>query len=277
MISSGLKFLRPILQLLCQSRIELKLRATFRGSDHSRKLELTPAAQRLAADAATALHCVAVSIDASRAISAGKAGLIRVAFTPASLAAHAGEALKALRAEAPDLRFELFEMPSNDQVDALRDGRIDAGFLHPPIEADLDFLALPDEPMSAVLGAAHAPVDAGPIELSALQHTPLILFPRSRGSVLYDRIISACHAAGFTPRLAESVLGWPAAMTLAALGFGATLAPQSLAQTPPAGAVALPLIGAGLTLPHALATSRRQRVAAETRLIEITRAMARSG
>ncbi len=242
---------------------------------NGRKLELTPAARRLAADAATALHCVAVSIDASRAISEGKAGLIRIAFTPSTLAAIAGETLRALRAEAPSLAFELFEMPTNDQVAALLDGRIDAGFLHPPVDADLELVPLLDEPLLAVLPADHPAAGLDRLPLQILRDTPFVLYPRTRGPVLYDRIIAACEAAGFAPRIAESVLPWHAAMALAAMGFGVALAPERLADSPPRGAVARPLHDVRLTVPHALAMPRRRRVSAEARLVELARATAR--
>ncbi|MDX2235085.1 MAG: LysR family transcriptional regulator [Hyphomonadaceae bacterium] len=240
-----------------------------------RKLELTPAGRRLAADAATALHCVAVSVDASRAISEGKAGLIRIAFTPATLATVAGETLRSLRAQAPDLAFELFEMSTNDQVSALLDGRIDAGFLHPPIDADLELTVLLDEPLLAVLPADHPAAGLDEAPLAMLRDTPFVLYPRPMGPVLYDKIIAACQAAGFAPRIAESVLPWNAAMALAAMGFGVALTPRRLADAPPRGAVARPLSDVRLTVPHALAMPRRRRVDAEARLIALARAAAR--
>jgi DNA-binding transcriptional LysR family regulator len=239
---------------------------------NGRKLELTPAARRLAADAATALHCVAVSIEASRAISEGKAGLIRIAFTTSTLAGAGARTLKALRAQAPSLAFELFDMPTDDQVAALLDGRIDAGFLHPPVEADLDVFPLFQDPLLAVLPADHPAAGLEQVPLALLRDTPLILFPRARGPVLYDRIIAACEGADFAPKLAESVLPWGAAMSLAAIGLGFAFVPKSLADAPPHGAVAKPLSDAALSVPHALALPRRRRTEAETQLLALARA-----
>ena len=66
------------------------------------------------------------------------------------------------------------------------------------------------------------------IALSELAEESFILYRRHNGPGLYDAVISACAAAGFSPRMAQEAPRMLSTLSLVAAGLGVSLVPASL-------------------------------------------------
>jgi DNA-binding transcriptional LysR family regulator len=143
----------------------------------------------------------------------------------------------------------LEESLSNDLLDRVRSGSVDAAFIRTaPADSDgLAIVPLLDEPMVAALPRAHALATGNaPIPLKKLAADTFILYGPP-GTGMYDAIIAGCHAAGFNPsvgNLGASTQQAPrigSTLSLVAAGLGVTFVPISLQRMNIEGVVYRPI------------------------------------
>jgi DNA-binding transcriptional LysR family regulator len=140
-------------------------------------------------------------------------------------------------------------MKASDQEEALRRGRIDAGFLHPPISDNkLVFEKVMEERFVAVLPKTHRLARHKKIELRDLATDPFILFPRKHAPGCFDVIQNLCREAGFTPRTRHEAAEMTLCLNLIASGSGVTLAPACIRDWNVSGVVYRDLTGSGGTV-----------------------------
>src|SRR5438270_10401421 len=99
-----------------------------------RRVELTPAGRGFAEDVRRLLSHAETSVRLARRTARGEVGSLTIGFEGSSAFAFIPQAVKAFRAGHPDFTFELLEMPTADQVAALKERRIDLGFVVPPAD-----------------------------------------------------------------------------------------------------------------------------------------------
>ena len=130
------------------------------------------------------------------------------------------------------LQLALRELNSGEQVEALRAGRLDAGFIHAPtLPAGLDGIAWLTEPFVCCLPQGHPQAQRRRADLAALAGEPLVLFAREASPEYHDRIVSLCAESGFTPEQRHEVRHWLTVLAFVAAGMGVALVPASLARS----------------------------------------------
>lgn len=206
--------------------------------------------------------------------AAGQTGRLALGFTSsASLHPLVPEVLRRFREQSPGVHVTLEEAGSDELVRAMAEGQLHAAFLRSmPSPGDgLHVDTVLEEPMLAALAQGHAlarhPRSA--LRLDALAREPFVLYRRPTGPGLYDRILAACRAAGFSPAVAQEAPRLTATLSLVAAGFGVSLVPASLQRFGAEGIVYRRLLGAhGLTAPLYLGSSLQHAGPALTRLRE---------
>ena len=68
----------------------------------------------------------------------------------------------------------------------------------------------------------------GPVEIGQIADHPMVLYRRSVGPGLYDRIIAGFERCGQTPKMIQEAPRVGSALNLVAAGMGITLVPVSL-------------------------------------------------
>jgi DNA-binding transcriptional LysR family regulator len=130
----------------------------------------------------------------------------------------------------PAVELTLTEHNSDQLIDALRGGRLDAaiialGATPPP---DLELHIVTDEPIAAAVSHRHELAKRSTIPLTALRDRALISLPPGTGTrSLLDH---ACAAAGFSPHIAFEASTPGMLAQLAAQGLGVAIVPASIAQ-----------------------------------------------
>jgi LysR family transcriptional regulator, benzoate and cis,cis-muconate-responsive activator of ben and cat genes len=99
-----------------------------------RRVELTPAGRKFAADVRGILSGLLTSVRLARRVASGEAGTLTIGFEGSAAFAFIPQAVKAFHVRSPDVTFELLEMPTISQVTALKERRIDLGFIVPPVD-----------------------------------------------------------------------------------------------------------------------------------------------
>jgi DNA-binding transcriptional LysR family regulator len=135
----------------------------------------------------------------------------------------------AMRKAMPAVRIEWQVESSANQVEALRQHRLDLGLVHTPIEHEgLALRLVMREPLVVAVPASHPLARRTSIPLRALKDEVFVVATRDRVPSYYDRFIAACHAAGFEPRLAHQRQTMVNFLGLVAIGAGVTVVPVSV-------------------------------------------------
>ena len=197
----------------------------------SRRVELTPAGAALAERIEPVLAALMRVPADMRAVSEGRVGLLRVAFTGLAMATVLPDILRGFHRRFPGIRLELNESPTALQIAALQAGEIDCGFFHPDGPSPgVSTTLLLREQNGVLLPADHPLGRRKALRLRDLADTPFVLFPRANNPGFYDRVLSAFASSGVAPRIAEEV--WPRSngVGLVRAGVGATFAAPSEAR-----------------------------------------------
>jgi len=153
-------------------------------------------------------------------------------------------ALRTFRQQSPDVEVVLREMAPGEQVEALRNGRIDLalpGNPCPELANEFEVVVLEQIPFEAVLPDNHLLALRKRIALAELEGEVFIGFDEDRFPGRNDMICRACQQVGFTPRLLHRVESLSALLAKVAAGDGVTLTPKEVGQLPHPGAVLIPL------------------------------------
>jgi DNA-binding transcriptional LysR family regulator len=136
----------------------------------------------------------------------------------------------------------LREMSTAEQIDALTQGRLDAGFVNAiAIPDGLAGEPLIEEPFVCCLPETHSLATARSIELKRLAHDPFVMFTREVSPVNYDNVMAICAAVGFHPQTRFAGGQWLTIAALVANGLGVALVPQSIARAKVAGVCFVPI------------------------------------
>lgn len=204
-----------------------------------RGVELTDAGESLLPDARAIMGQVERALAKVQRTARGEQGTIVVGFTSsAPFHPFLPEVIRRFRESHPGVSLKLEESGTNALVSALQNDEMDAAFIRSPVanRQGLSVHELFEEEMLIALPSAHryAPQASGeksrPLGLDALADEAFILYRRPEGPGLHDGIISACHRAGFNPRVEQEAPRIVSTLNLVAAGLGVSLVPASLGE-----------------------------------------------
>jgi DNA-binding transcriptional LysR family regulator len=250
----------PLSQQIRQLEAELDTKLFERGTRH---VALTEAGKVFLTEARATLAQARRAELVARRAGRGEIGELRMGlFASAPLLPAFTRAVLAFRARLPDVHLTLRESPTLEQVDALRRGELDAGFLRCPsadhIPVDIAAVELLREPLMAMMRSDHPlAAEVGPLRLSLLAEEKLIFFSAAVGTTLHAQFLGLCRAAGFAPQITQTARENSTLIGLVAAGLGIAVMPASLAQIQVAEVTHRPLADAGATTSIWLATPRQ--------------------
>jgi len=193
----------------------------------------------------------------------GEQGRLAVGYT-SSAAFHpfVTQQIRAFRESRPGVVLALAEDGTPELVHGLKEDRLDAAFLR---STSIDIAGLSIEPlleekMVAAVPTGHPLAKAGKVALADLADQTFIFYRRPTGPGLYDAIMAACLAAGFSPTVGQEAPRMASTLSLVASGLGVAITPASMQRMNVEGVAFVRLRGAkGLVAPLLLATRKRDR------------------
>jgi DNA-binding transcriptional LysR family regulator len=219
----------PLSRLLQGLETELGVLLLHRTS---RGVQPTAAGKALLDEARAVLTRAEKVEEAVRRAARGEEGRLAIGFTSSSaLHPFVPLVLRKFREAAPGVFVELEEDGTGELVEALRHQRLDAAFVRSPVGAvpELSVETLLDEPMLAAFPEGHELAEGdGALSLAELARESFVLYRRPAGPGLYDAILVACRAAGFSPKVAQEAPRLTATLSLVAAGLGVSLVPASM-------------------------------------------------
>ncbi len=180
-----------------------------------RGVELTEAGLALRNEAASIFASVDRAVDTVVRVSRGEQGEIRIGLTTsACFHPFPPQAIRAFRRANPQVKIAFEQDSTPGLIAALQAGRIDVAFIR-----------------TAALPAGHPlarRTNGRGLTLKSLAQEKFIGYPRAAGAGLYDSIIAACIASGFSPDIAHEAPQIVTTLNLVAAGMGISVVPSSM-------------------------------------------------
>ncbi len=194
-----------------------------------RTVRLTLAGTAFLADSEALLQQVRdIELRVAR-ISTGEAGHLRIGFVASATLEIVPAIVLAFRQQYPRVDLELKNIPTVQQVEALRNGTIDAGFIRMPLkEEGLAVTSVHRECFAIALHKKHLLARNKELSLADLAHEPFVAYGRYWAPAFYDLWTGICREAGFVPRIVQETAEMSTTMALVAAGIGVAVLPEGM-------------------------------------------------
>jgi DNA-binding transcriptional LysR family regulator len=189
-----------------------------------RGVKLSPAGKLFLEDARRILQDVNEAAARAARVARGQSGTLRVAFSEnASWRGVVPESLRRFREIQPDAELQLQPLPSLEQLEAIRSGRLDAGFVldMPKADPELERLRVAIQRIELAVPTGHPLTKLKELRLRDLTDASFVWFPRRASPALYDRLMRECFRGGLkSPRIVQDGLNEATILSLVATGLG---------------------------------------------------------
>ena len=237
------------------------------------RVRLTPHGEIFLVEARKVLAAAEHAIKAARRSARGEVGRINIGFFAGGAGTFVPKIIRDFRRNYPDVLVSLSEMTPTAQSQALVDGTIDVGFTRPPsapFDQQLKSELLYFDSLMAVLPKDHR-LALGPVDLRDLAGERFVLCARDSSHALFDKIISLCSEAGFSPDIATTSVVWSSVAMLVQAGEGVAILPSNLQQRGSMGLAFCPLMTPTALIPLVMAWSPQRAYPIQQAFIELVR------
>jgi len=213
-------------------------------------LRLTAAGELLLEEARKLLSSSGLTEDRVRRLARGATGRLVIGYNETvSWNTVIPRAVRRFRQENPDVELTLLPMLSIDQIEALRDRQIDAGFMFwwGTKAPDLSSRQVLSTKIRIAVPESSRWVTEPPAGFGELADEPFIFFPRRIAPAYHDAILAQCAEAEFQPNVVQEVYNESAALSLVAVGMGITVIPETARHRCPASVRLISVPGLDLT------------------------------
>ncbi len=249
---------------------------------NKRRVELTNAGEVFLEEARKLLAQAEHAVDAARLAQRGETGLVKIGIA-SGLGEKVNQAVSEHLKRFPGTEIQCQDVVSTRQNEALRELKIDVGFLRPPIDlANLESKVLFEERFFVVLPREHPLAKRSELRLRDIANEPLLLFDRSVSSGVYDKGLELYRQAGIVPKVIATRTDphEEAGIILVTSGKGIYLTVGAVVSHPVSGpkVSAVPLNEPGATIDVHVAWRKNEPSTAILAFVDSTRrAFARQG
>ena len=209
----------------------------------SRHVELTDAGKAFLKDVRRILSDIESTVKTTQDTARGVIGRLAVGFISPAMDIFLPPAIHEFRRQYPGIVLSLSESLTNEQLESLRSGRIQLGFVrlyHHELQ-NLCHEIVWREPYILALPESHPLAAKEEIALSELKGQPMIMYARSIQPLLYDSILACCEKSGFRPEITQEARTKHSTTALVAAGLGVAIVPESSKMLRREGVVYLPI------------------------------------
>jgi len=195
----------------------------------SRIVRLTPAGRKFLPEARRILQLAESATVSAQRTAAGETGSVTIGFTAVAGYRFLPELIIAARERLPDVDFDLHEMVTAEQVDALVSHRIDIALLRPPVRREFESIRVMREPLLVALPANHRLAKGRLPTLADFDRQPFVMYSPHEAQYFYDLLAAIFSKAGVAPRYVQHMSQVHAILALVRAGLGAALVPAAAA------------------------------------------------
>jgi DNA-binding transcriptional LysR family regulator len=221
-----------------------------------RGVRLSAAGKLFLSDARRILQEVQGAKTRAERVARGMAGTLRIGFVEA-LSWHGvvPDSFRQFRRRQPDAGLELHPVLSLQQIEAVRSGNLDAGFIFSMEEPGEDFGRLPVARCKLMLAAPqnHALARIKRLRLRDLRDAPFISVHRYVTPIYYDRIMDVCVRGGLKAlRIVQHVVDHATMLSLVSCRLGVAFVSETTRWHCPRGVTLLPIVDLDFAVPFYL-------------------------
>src|ERR1700751_2393432 len=157
-----------------------------------RGVKLSVAGKLFLEDARRILQEVSEAAVRAGRVASGRSGTLRVGFTEnASWRGVVPDSFRRFRERQPDAELQLQPEASLAQLEAIRSGRLDAGFVNfmPESDPELDQLLVARQHVELAAPKGHPLTRLRKLHLRELRDAPFVWFPRRANPAFYDQMM----------------------------------------------------------------------------------------
>ena len=225
-----------------------------------RGVKLSVAGRLFLEDARRILQQVSEAAARAARVARGQSGTLRVGFTEnASWRGVVPESLRRFRERQPDAELQLTPATSLEQIEGLRSGRLDAGFVFnmSKTDSELDHIPVALQHVELAVPKGHPLIKLKKLRLRDLSDASFVWFPRREAPAFYDRLMHECFRGGLkSPRIVQEGLNESTILSLVSHGMGVGWVNGTARGRCPEGVVIMSIVDLDMPLPLALAWRR---------------------
>lgn len=246
----------PLSQQIRQLEEELGAPLFYRTK---KKVELTPAGEALLPHARAVLNQARQCADVVRRSALGETGTLQIGCVEEAVHFLFPALLEAFRASHPQVKVQLIEMHSNQQLEAVETGKVDFAFGYSRARAtDIESRQVLKGRMSLAMPQSHPLARLKSVDLSKCADEPFVFPKRSASPQLHDYLLGICRENNLVPDIPYTAEHIYTIMGLVRAGCGLTLFPEFLNENEWPGLAFRPIRGKQHTL-EMLAHWHKQR------------------
>ena len=209
---------------------------------NKRRVSLTDTGRAFFEEARRTLEQAEKAAEVARRASRGQVGQLAVGFFGPATYGVLPNLLGDYRKRFPDVELRLYEWTTAKQVEELRYGNIQVGFVRGPTrDEELIVEHVWREPIVVALPEGHRLADLDTVPPEMLADEPFVMVPRDKEPTSHDKYVSICHLSGFSPRVVQEAHHVHTSVALVASGVGVCFVPASVENLRRPGAVYRPL------------------------------------
>jgi DNA-binding transcriptional LysR family regulator len=226
----------------------------------NRIARLTEAGQIFLKEARKTVEQAERAMLAARQAGEGLSGLLRISFVASAAREILPAILLRFREHYPQVKLELQEAMTAQQIELLQSRRSDLGFVIPPLQdaKDLKSEIVAHNRLVAAVPEDHPLAQNEQIALTDMAHESWILFPERQGPGLHRIIHAACLQAGFIPLVGQEAPQMDTIVSLVAGGMGVALVSRALVKGGHRGVAFRELTGIGTPVKFELAIAYKE-------------------
>jgi DNA-binding transcriptional LysR family regulator len=222
-----------------------------------RGVKLSAAGKLFLQDARRILQDVNEAAARAGRVARGLSGTLRIGFPEnASWRGIVPDSFRRFREQQPDAELQLQPAASLEQIEGIRTGRLDGGFLNfmPKSDSELDQIHVALQQVDLAVPKRHALTRLKKLRLRDLVDVPFVWFPRWASPAFFDRMMRECYRGGLkSPRIVQEGLNEATILSLVSTGLGVGWVLATARWRSPENVVILPVVDLNVSLQLAFA------------------------
>ena len=221
-----------------------------------RGVKLSTAGKLFLEDARRILREVNEAAARADRVARGRSGTLRVGFAEnASWRGVVPDSFRQFREQYPDAELQLQPAASSAQLEGIRSGHLDAGFVNfMQADPELNQLLVAISHLELAAPKKHLLTRLKRLRLRDLTDAPFIWFPRRQSPAFYDHLMHECYRGGLkSPRIVQEGLNEATILSLVSTGLGVGWVLGTARWRCPDTVVILPVLDLNMPLTLALA------------------------
>jgi DNA-binding transcriptional LysR family regulator len=223
-----------------------------------RQIRLTTQGEVFLTGAKTTLQAAERAVQAVQQSMRGEIGHLTIGFFVGGNGSYFPKVIREFRERHKNVHVSLMEMTPVRQVDALLRGDIDVAFTRPlpaHLHGQLSSQHVYSEPLYAVLPKNHTAAKQKEIPIRSLEKERFVMVDRGGSVVVFDKILSLCTDAGFSPSIAATASASSGVLALVEAGEGISIIPEGSRFMATKEIIFVPLAGASASVDLVIAWS----------------------